>query len=191
MTDSLSSFQILLKQAFGHFQFSVSLDNYVWKISTLILWSNVFKRCRLGVQLLGTWNKHQWQNVCIHLLEMGHLGLRINIPMGTTACILSWVARIVMKVLLFDRTDMFLPFLQHLYSFWATRMIYLECVKFSQFSNGFGLLGIHPFCIKFLAARFFLSLKECCFAHNVLGKFLKRDANSVLTLVFKSLYYQI
>ena len=79
------------------------MGSHVWKISTLIPLSNFLKECPLGVQPLGAWNKHQWQLICIPLLEMGHICPHINIPMGAMACILVWVDGIVMKVLLFDR----------------------------------------------------------------------------------------
>ena len=54
---------------------------------------------------------------------MDPTGLLINIPMHATTCFLSWVVWIVMKVLLLNRISMFLPNLQHCFSFWVTKRI--------------------------------------------------------------------
>ena len=125
---NVSSFPFLLKQGLDQCRFLMSMSSHVWKISALIPLSNFSKKFPLGVHPLGTWNNHQWQQICIHLLEMGHICPHINIPMGATVCISGVVARIMMKGFLLDWTDIFLSNLQHRYSFWATRRIHVSCV---------------------------------------------------------------
>ena len=93
------------------------------------------------------------------------IGPYINIPMSKTAFILVWVARIMMEVLLLDRTghyltESFSPNLQHR---WHTRGIHVSYILFFQFPNGFGVLLIQSFLYKVFGSTILSFFKRMLF----------------------------